>query len=226
MKDKRKNLRKHIKAASDWLQQADKSIEREEDLKGDLKLMLAKAELQNAEKHQNRSRLTKIFSLLTAVLIAVLIFFINNYNAKVPQLATPSVSITNSPDSPTLEVPLPSAPVPLPEVSTESDTEQKNFEVPNQILDEQSQISESDESDTISSKLQSNEIIEFNESNPNPELYIYNPEPEPIAEDLNLNQEPVPNFNQETNNISLEARAPTEDMQKLMQSAGQILRAE
>lgn len=46
----RKQLRSHIRAARDWLGQADRSLERENDLQGDLKLMLAQAELQRAKE--------------------------------------------------------------------------------------------------------------------------------------------------------------------------------
>ena len=116
MEDKRKNLRKHIRAASDWLEQADKSIEREEDLRGDLKLMLAKAELQNAEKHQNRSRLTKVLSFATAALIALGIFWLNDEPENISQLTTSTVSTLNSPDKPSLEENPHSTPLP------ESDT--------------------------------------------------------------------------------------------------------
>ena len=43
MGDKRKRLRLHIKAAKEWLGQAEDSLEKERDIQGDLKLMLAKA---------------------------------------------------------------------------------------------------------------------------------------------------------------------------------------
>ena len=97
MEEKRKNLRRHIKAATDWLQQADKSIEQEDDVKGDLKLMLAKAELKNAEKHQNSSRLIKFLSFVTDAAIAfIVIYFGDDSSKELTTNISPSSSIKNS----------------------------------------------------------------------------------------------------------------------------------
>lgn len=48
--DKHKNVRKHIAAAKSWLNQAENSLESENDIRGDLNLMLAQAELQRAKE--------------------------------------------------------------------------------------------------------------------------------------------------------------------------------
>ncbi|MBR2179824.1 MAG: hypothetical protein IJ862_05475 [Selenomonadaceae bacterium] len=215
MEDNRKNLRKHIKAASDWLQQADKSIERKEDLKGDLKLMLAKAELQNAEKHQNRSRLTKVLSFATAALIAFGVLWVNDDKEEISQLSTPSISTTNIPDSPILEdnesaAPLSSAETPKEEVVTNQN-----------IVQEQPEVSY--EQPTIYDNIESDRLN--NESLPNTEstqeTYYSD------VENLNIYySEPIPVVSSSPDIISPEVKAPTEDMQKLMQSAGQILHAE
>ena len=216
MEENRKNLRKHIRAASDWLQQADKSIEREEDLKGDLKLMLAKAELQNAEKHQNRSRLTKVLSFFTAALIALGILWINDKPEEISQLSTPSVSTTNVPDSPIQEedktsVVLPSLEIPV-ESTEETTTNQDVTQQQTDIEYEQPQIYENNESYNVN-----NEQPTF-DSEPNAQAYYKS------TEDLNIyHSEPISNMTEEANSRAL---APTEDMQKLMQSAGQILHAE
>ena len=69
--DKRKNRRRHIKAASDWLIQAEKSIESKNDVQGDLKIMLAKAELQNAENHRSKTPLKKF-------LMGIILFLMNS----------------------------------------------------------------------------------------------------------------------------------------------------
>ena len=50
-------------------------------------------------------------------------------------------------------------------------------------------------------------------------------EPEPVFENSNINVE-LPSSTSAEPEFTLEAQAPTQDMQKLMQSAGQILRAE
>ena len=50
--DKHKTVRNHIAAAKGWLSQAEKSLEQENDIRGDLNLMLAQAELQSAQEKQ------------------------------------------------------------------------------------------------------------------------------------------------------------------------------
>ncbi len=216
MEDNRKNLQKHIRAASDWLQQADRSIERKEDLKGDLKLMLAKAELQNAEKHQNRSRLTKIFSFATAVLIALAFSWVNDDSETISQLSTTSVATTTVPDSPIMEKNKSTDSSPSIEIPKEEFVTDQNQEQP-QISYEQPPAYESAESETI-------EVESDVENNTQP--YYSEIESKPIAEDINIYSESINEVTSESSGISLEAQAPTEDMQKLMQSAGQILHAE
>ena len=219
MEDKRKNLLRHIKAASDWLQQADKSIEREEDLQGDLKLMLAKAELQNAEKHQNRSRLTKLLSFSTAALIALGILWVNDDSEKISQLTSSSVSATKVPDSPIVEDNKSNDSVSLSEISAESSTDQENVKEQPESQFEQMSIYENEKSDKVNSESEiewkSNTQFSYSES-----------EVESITEELNTyHSEPITDTTS-TYSTSLEVQAPTEDMQKLMQSAGQILHAE
>ncbi len=216
MEDNRKNLQKHIRAASDWLQQADRSIERKEDLKGDLKLMLAKAELQNAEKHQNRSRLTKIFSFATAVLIALAFSWVNDDSETISQLSTTSVATTTVPDSPIMEKNKSTDSSPSIEIPKEEFVTDQNQEQP-QISYEQPPAYESVESETID--------VESDVEN-NTQPYYSEIESKPIAEDINIYSESINEVTSESSGISLEAQAPTEDMQKLMQSAGQILHAE
>ncbi|MGM9579635.1 MAG: hypothetical protein ACI3U2_00160 [Anaerovibrio sp.] len=48
--DKHKTMRNHIAAAKGWLTQAEESLEQENDIRGDLKLMLAQAELRSAQE--------------------------------------------------------------------------------------------------------------------------------------------------------------------------------
>ncbi|MDD3115498.1 MAG: hypothetical protein PHQ44_07170 [Anaerovibrio sp.] len=52
--NKHKIMRKHISAAKGWLSQAEDSIEQENELRGDLSLMLAQAELQRAQEKNIR----------------------------------------------------------------------------------------------------------------------------------------------------------------------------
>ena len=223
MEDKRKNLRRHIKAASDWLEQADKSIEREEDLKGNLKLMLAKAELKNAEKHNKRPIFTKILSFITAAIVALGILWINDDADNISQLSTPSISTVNVPDSPILDLEENSSST-IAESPVNNVIEAVKMEEQIQNIYEQPQIYEKEEPDKINSE--SEVDWQSQESNFNTTYQIPNSESEmkSFDENLSIDLEPTPNLN--TSDISLAAKAPTEDMQKLMQSAGQILRAE
>lgn len=50
MSDRRKGFRRHIRAAREWLGQAEVSLEKKNDVRGDLKLMLAEAELKRARE--------------------------------------------------------------------------------------------------------------------------------------------------------------------------------
>ena len=50
MSDRRQRLKNHIRAAKEWLGQAEHSLDSEDDLKSELKLMLAKAELKRADE--------------------------------------------------------------------------------------------------------------------------------------------------------------------------------
>ena len=55
--DQRKTQKNHIRAARDWLGQAEHSLDHENDVQGDLKLMLAKAELSRVQASSRGSRL-------------------------------------------------------------------------------------------------------------------------------------------------------------------------
>ena len=224
MEDKRSNLRKHINAARDWLQQADKSIERKEDVQGDLKLMLAKAELKNAEKHQNYSGLIKLLSFATAAAIAFGILFINN-STIATDTSPANVEISNLSISDLEDQPVSVSSI-SPEANTEvnkaaneeflEETPSINIDKPDTVYRdyyEESQIPQHSESYSID---KSDEFV------PEPVRQI---EPEPVFENSNINVE-LPSSTSAEPEFTLEAQAPTQDMQKLMQSAGQILRAE
>ena len=50
MAEERERICAHVKAAKDWLGRAESSLEKEEDVRGGLNLMLAEAELQRARE--------------------------------------------------------------------------------------------------------------------------------------------------------------------------------
>ena len=82
-KEKRDQRRKHIQSAIDWLERADSSIAEEHDIKGDLNLMLAKAELQHEKENRKTSAvfsiakdfLTRAGTFAIAGIIAAIIFY-------------------------------------------------------------------------------------------------------------------------------------------------------
>lgn len=77
----RDSKRARIQAARDWLGQADASLDRKEDVQGDLKLMLAKAELEGAAPGKKTRMLKSWISRGAALALAVLIaLFIESWS--------------------------------------------------------------------------------------------------------------------------------------------------
>ena len=71
MAEERERLCAHIKAAKDWLGRAESSLERENDIKGGLSLMLAEAELQRARETQRMKRLVQVLAPTLALFFAL-----------------------------------------------------------------------------------------------------------------------------------------------------------
>lgn len=69
----RRSQQNHIRAARDWLGRAEDSLARENDVQGDLKLMLAKAELAHVEHSSKWRGLTRWGSRIAAFLAAALL---------------------------------------------------------------------------------------------------------------------------------------------------------
>ncbi len=75
MTDGRKRFKKHVTAAKEWLGRAEHSLDEKNDIKGDLNLMLAQAEMQRArETKYPKKNHTWIMRLTPAVLAAVIVF--------------------------------------------------------------------------------------------------------------------------------------------------------
>lgn len=202
MEDKRRHLRRHIKAASDWLEKADKSIEQKDDVQGDLNLMLAKAELKNAEQHQNKSRLIKLCSILTAMLISSAILMLGD-----DQNPTPQSNLSTQT-----------------ELNTQIQPTEQALIVSSNPLSSQIQPMESDSVQILTETLepQNEPIYESQSAEP---VYESVQIDEPVQE-TEINLEQTSSFTAQSDSVALEVKTPSEDMQKLMQSAGQILRAE
>ena len=63
MKQDRK-IRQHITAAKGWLSRAEDSLEQENDIQGDLRLMLAQAELKRAQEKNDKKLCVRWFKRL------------------------------------------------------------------------------------------------------------------------------------------------------------------
>lgn len=71
MAEERERICAHVKAAKDWLGRAESSLEKEEDVRGGLNLMLAEAELQRARETRKGKRFARFVAPALAVLLAL-----------------------------------------------------------------------------------------------------------------------------------------------------------
>lgn len=65
-----KKIRQHITAAKGWLSQAEDSLAQENDIQGDLKLMLAQAELKRAQEKNDKKLCVRWFKRLAPGVLA------------------------------------------------------------------------------------------------------------------------------------------------------------
>ena len=90
MGDTRKKETHHIEAAREWLDGAKVSFERENDVRGDLRVMLAKAELAHVGASEKTRRLKRgamhVLPAIVAAATAAVIFFLYPWEGK--ELAT------------------------------------------------------------------------------------------------------------------------------------------
>lgn len=73
MAEDKNGFRRHVRAAKEWLGETEESLDKEQEVKGDLSFMLARAELERAKDVQGRSKAEKLqqpLALLVAVLLA------------------------------------------------------------------------------------------------------------------------------------------------------------
>ncbi|MBR1396764.1 MAG: hypothetical protein IJ563_04435 [Selenomonadaceae bacterium] len=271
MNDKRQNLRHHIKAARDWLLQAEKSIECENDVQGDLKLMLAKAELKNAEKHRPQNHISKILSLATAACIAFAVFFAKDLNtssseetteqniqSSISTVALSDLDNENVSDSSVSNEPKSHLAansewifsknrnsyigdlqniILQPSSSNTPNTQTVDNDVNNITKHTSSTaepVSNNQESESVSrAAVESNYDVNVNESKSNSnkvnQSHQSNKSEYNTLETSNGNKPDTVDTTSTLpveQNITSEAKTPSQNMQKLMQSAGQILRAE
>lgn len=67
----RRSQQKHIRAAREWLGRAEDSLAQENDVQGDLKLMLAKAELAHVGQCPRSLKLAILLRRILALLVAI-----------------------------------------------------------------------------------------------------------------------------------------------------------
>lgn len=72
--DSRNRFRQHVRAAREWLGRAESSLDKENDIRGDLNVMLAQAELQHAKESKVLTGKERIFRRLLPFMAAALLF--------------------------------------------------------------------------------------------------------------------------------------------------------
>ncbi len=196
----RSRLRRHVRAAREWLGRADESLGRADDVRGDLNLMLARAELTRARETERPAAAVlwsrRLAPLCAAVLIAGGGFWLAD-RGKPPA----------APPAETRPVESLAAPVltshPAEAASAAAETAEKA--VPVSPVPPEPALTEAEAREPA--PLWEPETETETASEPVP-LAVEPPEPEL--------QTPVP---------SQDTRLPSEDLQRLMNSAGQSLRA-
>ncbi len=177
----RKTLINHIRAAVNWLKEADNSLSNKDDVSGDLKLMLAEAEIQRAKERVPLSKRTRLIINWAAVVLGVALaigtwYFVKNNavekaeTTEIRETATTEVKAEKSAEETKEE----SVPVKVPEA-------EKNF-----VVEEKNSAPEVKSEDTA-----------------------------PVKAEPKQAQEAPPANAQSP---------PSDEMQKLMESAGKVLR--
>ena len=78
-----KDIAKHVRSAKTWLEKAEQSFDSQADIKGELNLMLAEAEMKNLRKnHAAGQKLLRIGAALTAVVLAVTVWYASGLHSK------------------------------------------------------------------------------------------------------------------------------------------------
>ena len=108
MTDKKKLYSEHITAAKDWLGKAEESIAKDNDIRSDLNIMLAQAELQRAKEKDDtaliRKKLKWILPWITAIGIAVgYVYFLRPELFTTVREESPAVTVVKEENVPAKE---------------------------------------------------------------------------------------------------------------------------
>ncbi len=194
MSDERADTRRHVRAAREWLGRAENSLEREDNIRGGLNLMLAEAELQRAKETGEAPGWRRwLFRVLPAVAAA---------GIAAAFLWTTSLTREQPPSRPSLPATA-GAPAAVPAVDTLATDAVPDVRIP------------LPQEPAVPVTALPMEVVETEPS-----------EPAVLAEEP-LNEvpaEPMP-ASVEPEIVQPGPSIPSEDMQKLMSSAGQTLRA-
>jgi len=87
-----KDVAKRVRSAKNWLEQAEKSFDEQSDIKGEMKLMLAEAEMQNLRRnHGVGNKIFRAGALLTAIVLAVGMWYAMDMRHQADQVVRVSV---------------------------------------------------------------------------------------------------------------------------------------
>ena len=191
MAEERERICAHVKAAKDWLGRAESSLEKEEDVRGGLNLMLAEAELQRARETRKGKRFARFLAPALAVLLAL-------GGVAMQRSAEPTASSAEK------------SPAAIVGQGT-TIHEEMGSEVLAERMGSAANLSESREIDppVMPARAQESPIAQAQEQAQSTEP----PEPQPALEQQ-----------MEKPKQTSAASPPTEDMQKLMVTAGRVLR--
>ena len=118
MESEREERKRSIRAARDWLAGAEDALAGADDVSGDLKLMLARAELA-CTTSTRRARLRRRARILLPALALVALALWGLWYAQVQEpAAVPAAAVEERAEIPAAQSPVEEAPVPAPQVAS------------------------------------------------------------------------------------------------------------
>ena len=101
MSDGKNRFRAHVRAAREWLGRAESSLDRQEDIRSDLNLMLAQAELQRAKETKHLTKKERLVHRLApfmaaGAMAAGCFFFLQYERPTVTAPAVPQAVVTTA----------------------------------------------------------------------------------------------------------------------------------
>ena len=117
MESEREERKRSIRAARDWLAGAEDALAGADDVSGDLKLMLARAELA-CMTSTRRARLRRLARILLPALALVVLALWGLWYAQVQEsAAVPAAAVEERAEVPAAQVPVEDVPVPAPQTT-------------------------------------------------------------------------------------------------------------